>query len=449
MLYFATNLLRQCTECQVKTGVLKDQRHTLISTVTGYPFQKLSLDFVGPLPTSHNGNKYILTVKDTFSRWLEAFPVRAATAAVVVNKLEKEIFSRYGLCDQMHSDRGTQFLSDLVHDVAQTFGVRATATPAYNPKSNSVERSHRTLENAITALVGDRQSDWEKFLPHVLFAMRTAVCRSTGLAPYKTLFGRDASTQLDLIFGNPNADTSQYRSSADYALALQNRVQAAHKWARENMAVAVERQRRAYHHDKKTYDVEQAVWLFTPTRKVGQSSKFATYWTGPWTIVKKINDLTYQIRPHPSWLRKKNEVVSIDRLKTFHASELSNESATKPPQEDADLRMLGDEFCERIEIAHDHDQSPRTPPRRASNSPSSHIPTTGRGQTPNTAQTNIPYKNCSSTDVPDDTIERPDSNRQRTPDTTSNKDVAIPTTIATETTLALPPDRPDKYSITT
>ena len=146
MLQFTTALLKQCTECQVKTGVQKPQRHTLVSHITGYPFQKLSLDFVGPLPTSHNGNKYILTVKDTFSRWLEAFPVRAATAAVVVNKLEKEIFPRYGLCDQIHSDRGTQFLSDLVHDVAQTFRHRHT-TPRVIRLNAPTESFRTTLQH--------------------------------------------------------------------------------------------------------------------------------------------------------------------------------------------------------------------------------------------------------------------------------------------------------------
>ena len=131
MLYFATNLLKQCTECQVKTGVQKDQRHTLISTVTGYPFQKLSLDFVGPLPTSHNGNKYILTVKDTFSRWLEAFPVRAATAAVVVNKLEKRYFP------------ATAYAIKCIAIVApNSSATLSTMSPKY---SVSVQRPHRHI----------------------------------------------------------------------------------------------------------------------------------------------------------------------------------------------------------------------------------------------------------------------------------------------------------------
>jgi hypothetical protein len=63
-----------------------------VSHVTGYPFQKISIDFVGPLPRSKKGNEYMLTVSDCLTRWLEAFPCRRANAQVVVDKLVTEIF---------------------------------------------------------------------------------------------------------------------------------------------------------------------------------------------------------------------------------------------------------------------------------------------------------------------------------------------------------------------
>ncbi len=44
------------------------------------PFQRLNIDFVGPLHRSKYGSLHILTVQDAFTKWLEAFPVRAATA---------------------------------------------------------------------------------------------------------------------------------------------------------------------------------------------------------------------------------------------------------------------------------------------------------------------------------------------------------------------------------
>jgi hypothetical protein len=50
MYRWVNETLRRCETCQVKKGYIPNQRGLLVSHVTGYPFQKISIDFVGPLP---------------------------------------------------------------------------------------------------------------------------------------------------------------------------------------------------------------------------------------------------------------------------------------------------------------------------------------------------------------------------------------------------------------
>ena len=40
------------------------------------------------------GNKYLLVLIDTVSRWIEAFPTRTETTNVIAKKILKEIFLR-------------------------------------------------------------------------------------------------------------------------------------------------------------------------------------------------------------------------------------------------------------------------------------------------------------------------------------------------------------------
>jgi len=58
----------------------------------------------------------------------------------------------------------------------------------------------------------------------------------------------------------------------------------------------------------------------------------------------------YRIAPDPSWIRKKDEVVSVDRLKIFYDDEVTDVSKHQPPAEDADLSMTGDEYAETVHI---------------------------------------------------------------------------------------------------
>jgi len=182
------DFVQSCTTCQAKEKHQTDQRHTLVSPTAGYPFQRLHIDFVGPLNEGkRTGAKYILTCRDSFSKWIEAFPLPKATASATVRTLEKEIFARYGMPESIHSDCGQQFMSKLFKEVGEALGIQITNTTGYNPKGNGqVERMHRDLNKMLRALTANNFDSWEDVLPQALFALRTAICKSTGLTPHRS-----------------------------------------------------------------------------------------------------------------------------------------------------------------------------------------------------------------------------------------------------------------------
>ncbi len=211
---------------------------------------------------------------------------------------------------------------------------------------------HRDLNTILRALVADHGDpyDWEDLLPSALFALRTAVCRSTGLAPYQILFGRDCSSPIDNIFGGPNDDLDE-PGVMDYLRKLRKRVLSAHKYARKHLSTAVRRQRRQYHKERKDFHAGTKVWLFTPTVKRGSSTKLTCYWSGPWIVCAEptSSETLLRIAPDPSWAgqlkNKGTRVVSIDRLKLYN-----NAKAVKAPECEDALDMDDDEFAENIAL---------------------------------------------------------------------------------------------------
>ena len=86
--------------------------------------QLVSIDIVGPLPVTEEGNKYVLAAVDHFTRWVEAFPIRNQKATTVATKLVDGLFCRFSPPEQLHSDQGRQFESELIEDICKLLEIR-------------------------------------------------------------------------------------------------------------------------------------------------------------------------------------------------------------------------------------------------------------------------------------------------------------------------------------
>ena len=165
-----------CSECQAcqrsKVG-----RHTK-RPVSELPhptqrFTNVHIDIVGPLTLpeadSTSRPRYLLTMIDSYTRWLEAVPICDISAATVAKTFLSAWVSRFGPPLTLISDRGAQFRSELIAQITELLGVHHIRTSAYNPRANGmVERVHRSLKTALKA----RGKYWLEQLPMVLLGIR-------------------------------------------------------------------------------------------------------------------------------------------------------------------------------------------------------------------------------------------------------------------------------------
>jgi transposase InsO family protein len=155
------------------------------------PFQRLAMDFVGPLPADSKGCVFILVIVDAFTRWVELFPVEAASADVVAQSLQ-QVYGRYGLPEEILSDNGSHFTANVIKalmdylDVAHIF-----STPYHHPGNGQVERFNREVMRHLRAIVFDEllYEHWSMILPRVQYVLNTTVNATTGASPMQLLFG--------------------------------------------------------------------------------------------------------------------------------------------------------------------------------------------------------------------------------------------------------------------
>jgi hypothetical protein len=101
-------------------------------------------DLVEPLPVSKEGYKYLFTMMDHSTRWLEALPVKDLEAATGRRMRWCQVGSQGSECPaDITSDRGTQFCSQVWRALCEKLGITHHTTTAYHPASNGmVERAH-------------------------------------------------------------------------------------------------------------------------------------------------------------------------------------------------------------------------------------------------------------------------------------------------------------------
>ena len=139
----------ECVKCIEKIRSVPSRGTQHVPGTTGYVGEKLNIDLVGPLPTTPDGYRYVLTMQDNFSRHVSAVPLKTKEAVEVARNLIDRYIAVYGCPLQVHSDNGTEFKNKVWGEVMKKLRIQQTFTPPYNPSSNQVERFHRVLNNML------------------------------------------------------------------------------------------------------------------------------------------------------------------------------------------------------------------------------------------------------------------------------------------------------------
>jgi transposase InsO family protein len=156
--------------------------------VPQHRFTHVHVDLVGPLPTSAEGYRYLFTMVDRTSRWLEAVPLKVMDAAACAATFIASWVARFGVPARLTSDQGRQFVSSLWTHTCQQLGVEHITTTAYHPQSNGmVERAHRQLKDALRARLAGPA--WPDHLPWVLLGLRSAPKENSGVSSAERLYG--------------------------------------------------------------------------------------------------------------------------------------------------------------------------------------------------------------------------------------------------------------------
>ncbi len=282
--------------------------------------ERVGIDILGPLTETDGGNRFILVVGDYWTKWMEAYPLPNHTAETVASTLVHQFIARFGIPDQIHSDQGREFESNMFQEMCRLLQIDKTRTTPWRPCSNGlVENFNKTLGTMLRQLSSHHQRDWDQYVELATMAYRSTVHDSTGQTPNKMMLGRELPMPSYLLVETPEQEeqgqTKRGANGYDFVEELRNKILDVHASAREQL-------KKSHIHQKKQYDqramvqdwkVGTPVWLFNPTKRVGKSPKLTIFWEEtPYVIVGKVNDVVMKIQKNR---KSKPRIVHVDKLK--------------------------------------------------------------------------------------------------------------------------------------
>ena len=234
------NWCQTCAVCASRKAPSPRSRAPLIPIKMGYPLQMVAMDIMGPFPISSQGNRYLLVVSDYFTRWVQAFGIPDQLATTVAHRLTNEIFFRFGLPEQLHSDQGRNFESDVISEICRLLEIVKTRTTPYHPQSDGlVERVNRTLLSMMAMAASDHPNQWESHLRSLCMAYKCSIQATTGYTPFYLMFGRQAKVPIDLMYGAP----SPSMPVTEYAVQLKEGLEKAYQQIRHKMGCSLKREK--------------------------------------------------------------------------------------------------------------------------------------------------------------------------------------------------------------
>jgi transposase InsO family protein len=254
-------------------------------------WERLAMDYVGPVPVSEAGNKYFLVLTDLLSKFVITKAVADNTSTTAAKFLLYDVFMIYGVPLEIITDNGRHFSSSLYEALVKLTGCCHIKTSPYNPQANGqCERHNATLVPNLVALSNHSRSNWDEKLTPTTFNYNATRHDSTGYTPFELMFARYPRFIADL----PSSATIPHHVS-HYHHTMQQFVEHTTIAARHNniKRQGIVKQRYDRHRSNPIYSVGQTVLI---RNRSSAMNKFSPKFIGPYTIMNQLTDKTYIVQ---------------------------------------------------------------------------------------------------------------------------------------------------------
>ena len=154
-----------------------------------------------------------------------------------------ELFYRFSLPKQLHSDQGLQFESEIITKICQLLQIEKSRTTPYHSQSDGlIKRFNRTQIQMLSSCVNKHLFEWKEHTQKLCMAYNTSIQATTGYLPFYLMFGRRPRLPIDIM----DETLSERSPLPDFVYKLQNTLTEAFDTARSNISLNQDRQQETF-----------------------------------------------------------------------------------------------------------------------------------------------------------------------------------------------------------
>ena len=150
MTVFVKNYVKGCALCQ---RMKIDRSPTIpplqpLKSTSQRPFGMVTMDFHSGLPDSHGYDSIMAVVDHGSSKGVILIPCTTRMDSIdTANAYINHVYRRFGLPDDIISDRGPQFTSETFKQIGKLLGINLKRSTAYHPQTDGeTERLNQEID---------------------------------------------------------------------------------------------------------------------------------------------------------------------------------------------------------------------------------------------------------------------------------------------------------------
>jgi hypothetical protein len=279
------DFVESCVVCQKERKSISEKIKGSYRTIKQPTHRSaIGVDNVTITPMDKNGNTGATVVINLFTRLVAIYPYKSISSRHTSLSVLKYICS-YGLVDEIHTDPGSDFTSNIVSDLNKLLGTVHKFSLVDRHQSNGVERTIKEITRHLRALcyserVTEKWSD-DSILPIISFIINSSPNLESGsnvqnFSAFLLTFG-----SFDAPYLNLNSKPADYVS--DFVRDLDKNFQEIHSASRAYQDSLV--QKRSIDNDQPTFQPGDLVLK----RRKGpfRPSKLAPLNLGPFEVISQ------------------------------------------------------------------------------------------------------------------------------------------------------------------